>query len=668
MRQATMRSTRRGLRLTLLTTVVAATFALPVLAQTAPSAVPVNRVERGNLITENVPEPDKALADKYRAYLNARSAALLDWLPDGDGLLISTRFADAAQLHVVRQPMGARTQVTFREEPVTSAAVNPRPGGTTLLYRIDVGGNEQFQHVLLDLSTGQSNVVTDGKSRNEDVLWSHRGDRFAFNSTRRDSKNSDIYVGTLESAATIAPLLADTGSFSPVAWSADDSRLLVSQYISVTKSRLTVVDVASGQRTRVAPDRDNAALAGVGFTPDGTGIFITSDESGDYRRLGLHDLSSGKTRWLSPEVKWDVEGAVLSPDGRLLAYELNEGGFSTLHLIDTATLQPVKAPTIPAGVIGSLRFSPDSRKLALSISRVTAPSDVFVADLASGTVAQWTKSEVGGLNTDRFADATLISYPTFDKAGGKARQIPALIMKPRAPAGRLPVVIDIHGGPEGQSRPGFSATLQFWVNELGVAVIRPNVRGSTGYGKTYVSLDNGFKREDSVKDIGALLDWIATQPDLDPARIVVSGGSYGGYMTLAAMTHFNDRLAGGAATVGISNFVTFLESTAEYRRDLRRPEYGDERDPKMRAHLQKISPLTNAGKISKPMLIIQGANDPRVPLGEAEQMVAQIRRNGGDVWYVLAKDEGHGFKKRGNQFAGEMAKAAFFRKVFGMKG
>ncbi len=252
-------------------------------------------------------------------------------------------------------------------------------------------------------------------------------------------------------------------------------------------------------------------------------------------------------------------------------------------------------------------------------------------------------------------------YPSFDTVDGKPREIPAWVYKP-AGSGPHPVLINIHGGPEAQSQPIFSISTQQWI-ELGYAVITPNVRGSSGYGKTYLALDNGLKREDSVKDIGKLLDWIATQDELDASRIVLIGGSYGGYMVLSAMTHYNDRLRGAIDIVGISNFVTFLESTAEYRRDLRRPEYGDERDPEMREFLQKISPLNNAGKINKPMLIVQGQNDPRVPVTESEQMVAKIRANGGEVWYLVGLNEGHGFAKRDNADYYQWAVALFLEKL-----
>lgn len=650
---------------TALALVLSFTAVTPVMAQTAP--VKVERIQNGNIATENVPAVDAALGERLSAYLAARSASLLGWTPDGKGILITTRFGETSQLHLVAGPMMDRQQLTFAAEPITSAEFSPAKGSTDLVYTWDKGGSEYFQFFHLDIATGKTTLVTDGKSRNQGLVWNHKGDKFAFSSTRRDGKNTDVYVGGLKDAATVAPLVAQTGSWGAVAFSQDDAKLLVGQYVSITKSTLSVVDTGTGTLTRIMPGKDNIALSGVGFTADGKGVFLTSDEEGEFKRLGLHDLASGTTKWITADDPWDVEGATLSHDGRKLAYLLNEGGWSTLRLIDAKSLKPLKLPELPKGIIGGVSFSPDGKKLGLSLTTPTAPADVYVIDLEKGKVEQWTKSEVGGLNTASFADATLVQFPTFDQVDGKPRQIPAFLFKPKNATGKLPVIMLIHGGPEGQSRPNFSSTVQFWANELGAAVLLPNIRGSDGYGKTYLGLDNGFKREDSIKDIGALIDWIATQPDLDKDKIVVAGGSYGGYATLAAMTHYNDKLAGGADTVGISNFITFLEATAEYRRDLRRPEYGDERDPEMRAFLQKISPLTNASKITKPMLVIQGFNDPRVPVGEAEQMVAAIRKNGGDVGYVLAMDEGHGFKKKSNQFVASMAQAQFFQKVFGQK-
>ncbi|MCU0881140.1 MAG: prolyl oligopeptidase family serine peptidase, partial [Hyphomonadaceae bacterium] len=347
-------------------------------------------------------------------------------------------------------------------------------------------------------------------------------------------------------------------------------------------------------------------------------------------------------------------------------YALNEDGLSQIYTMAAEGAPRATKAQLPVGLVGGLQWSPDSRRLGLTINTARSPSDAYVYDVSSRRLTRWTQSEIGGLNPASFVEPSLIRYPTFDMVNGAPRTIPAFVYRARQPGPR-PVIIQIHGGPEAQSRPGFSSTIQYWANELGISVVVPNVRGSTGYGRSFVELDNGFKREDSVKDIGALLDWIKTQPDMDASKVIVYGGSYGGYLVLASLTHFPDRLAGGIDIVGISNFVTFLENTDGYRRDLRRVEYGDERDPAMRAHLQAISPLTNAHKIEDPLFVIQGANDPRVPRSEAEQIVERVRANGREVWYMLAMDEGHGFAKKSNRDAQREAETLFLQQVLGVQ-
>ena len=299
--------------------------------------------------------------------------------------------------------------------------------------------------------------------------------------------------------------------------------------------------------------------------------------------------------------------------------------------------------------------------LGFTASGPTRTGDAWTLDLASGNTTQWTFSEIGGLDSSMFVAPELIEYESFD-----GRKIPAFYYRPRG-EGPFPVAIDIHGGPEAQAQPWFSSTRQYLLNEAGVAVLVPNVRGSSGYGRSYLALDNGYLREDSVKDIGALLDWLAQQTELDKDRVLVQGGSYGGYMVLAALVHYGDRLQAGIDVVGISNFVTFLENTKEYRQDVRRAEYGDERDPEMRAFLESISPLNHVDRIQSALLIGQGANDPRVPQSEADQMVAAVRKAGHDAWYFLAPDEGHGFAKKRNRDLWKRVSVLFVEQALGLR-
>jgi dipeptidyl aminopeptidase/acylaminoacyl peptidase len=617
---------------------LAAGLAVPAIAQSS------------NLVIDGIPEIPARIVDRLTPYQNARSARFLDWNPHGAGLLIATRFAETAQVHFVDHPGGARQQLTFFKEPVQGGAYYPGKDRQGSLFAMDTGGAEFYQLYFQDHKSGRATLLTDGKARNTDAHWSHDGSLIAFSSNLRNGKDTDIRVMKLNAPGVSTVAVEGDGSYEVLDWSRDNGRLLVMKYVSANESYLYQCDLATKQLKPLNPlPGKQVAYGPARFSADGKRVYYVSDEAGEFLRPRELDLATGKTRSLVASPQWDVETVQLSKDGKKLAYVANEDGIAKLYVLDLPSGKPMVLPALPIGQISDLRFNPAGTALGLTMNTPTTSGDVFSLDLAKRAVTRWTFSEVGGLNTASFVSPTLIHFPTFDKVNGKAREIPAFFYKPKGRTGKRPVIISIHGGPEGQSVPVFTPLFQYYLAEMGIAVLEPNVRGSTGYGKTYLALDNGFKREDSVKDIGALLDWIATQPDLDASRVGVMGGSYGGYMTLASMFHYNDRLRAGMDMVGISNFVTFLENTQDYRRDLRRVEYGDERDPQMRAFQLRISPTTNAHRITKPLYVGQGLNDPRVPVGEAEQIVKTVRANGGKVWYLMAKDEGHGFQKKSNK-------------------
>jgi dipeptidyl aminopeptidase/acylaminoacyl peptidase len=481
----------------------------------------------------------------------------------------------------------------------------------------------------------------------------------AFGSTRRNGADRDIYaMDPNDAASTRMVLEVQGGGWSPADWSPDDSRLAVSESISVNESYIWIVDVATGAKTLATPKgEEQVAYGGARFAADGKGLYVTTDREAEFRRLAHLDLATGEHTYLTSHIPWDVEGFALPPDGLTIAFVTNEEGLSVLHLLDTKTGEEKPAPKLPTGLVSGLEWHGNGRDLGFELSSARAPADVYSIDVETGTLERWTESETGGLDAAAFSEAELVHWKSFD-----GKTISGFLYKPDPRfTGPRPVIVQIHGGPEGQARPGFQGRSNFFYEELGVAVLYPNVRGSMGFGKHFVKLDNGVLREDSVKDIGALLDWIPTRADLDAARVMVTGGSYGGYMTLAVATHYDARIRCSLDVVGISNFVTFLQNTESYRRDLRRVEYGDERDPAMREHLLAISPANNAGKITKPLFVVQGRNDPRVPWTESEQMVATVRENGGPVWYLLANDEGHGFAKKKNQDFQFYATVAFIR-------
>jgi dipeptidyl aminopeptidase/acylaminoacyl peptidase len=420
------------------------------------------------------------------------------------------------------------------------------------------------------------------------------------------------------------------------------------QIISINEGYLYTADVATGAVTPLDTSGKKVGIKGALFSPDGRGVYMVSDEVGEFSQLRFFDLYTREYREITQQIPWDIDDFDVSPDGRYVAYVANDDGRSRLTVVDNQQKTDLAPPGIPDGRVANVKFDRTGKRLALSAESAQATRDVYVYELESNKLTRWTKSEEGPVDANAFVAAELVRYPTWDRVGGKPRMISAYMYTPKTP-GPHPVVINIHGGPESQYKPGFEPFTQFLVNELGYVVIAPNVRGSSGYGKTFLKLDDGRLREDAVKDIGSLLVWIGLQSGLNRERVIVMGGSYGGYMTLASLAAYNDRLRGGVDVVGISNFVTFLESTSAYRRDLRRAEYGDERDPKMRAFLTRISPLNKASAIRRPLLVVQGLNDPRVPASESEQMVARVRSNGGEVWYLAAKDEGHGFRKKANR-------------------
>ena len=621
----------------------------------------VERKEIGNLVLENIPDIPQSIKDRMFQYQSTRSATFQDWLNNNKGILISTRFGETTQIHIVEKPGGARKQITFFNEPIGSATVCPDKNKNLFLFSKDIGGSEFYQIYSFDINTGNFKMLTDGKSSNGGAIWNNRGNKFSFFSTKRNGKDWDIYVYDFNNPDSAQMILSEGGSWTAVDWSPDDTKLLVRKNISANESYYYLFDLTLKKLTQINPTDEVISYGNALFSKDSKGIFYSSDQNNEFKKLRYYDISSGKEKVLTEKINWDVENIQLNKKGDLLAFTVNENGLSKLYLMKTKDFTYKEVKSIPDGIIGSISFNSIGSKIALTINTPTSPSDVFLLDIKTQSLEQWTFSEVGGLNLNNFISPELFYYPTFDEIDGKPRMIPAFIYKPKT-KGPHPVIIDIHGGPEGQARPYFNPINQYYAVEMGIAVIEPNVRGSTGYGKTYLQLDNWYNRENSVKDIGKLIEWIEKQTDLDKNRIAVTRGSYGGYMVLASMIHFNEKIRCGVDVVGISNFVTFLNNTADFRRDLRRVEYGDERIPEMREFPLKISPTTNAHKITKPLFVVQGLNDPRVPYTEAEQIVDAVRKNGTEVWYLLAKDEGHGFRKKSNRDFYIWSEVLFFEK------
>ena len=611
----------------------------------------------GSATLENVPAIPADVKASVQRYQNYREAVFQDWLPNG-WMLITTRFGATNQVHVVKAPNAARTQLTFFDEPVASAEVIPGTGSFVL--QRDTGGDEWFQLYAMGLG-GDASQLTEPGTRNQELVFSSDGRMMAWSRATKGSPDYAILIADPSVPGSRRVAYQGTGSIGPSDISADRSRILITRVINNSAQQLSVLDVASGRVSELGWSKAPARYENARFSPSGNSVLAITDHGSDVLRLVEIDIASGRRTPVTPEMQWSVETFDVSDDGRLVAYAVNEDGYSRVRIIDRASGRELARPQLPDGVLTGFDFSPDGRSLAISMSTASSAGDVWTWDVARGGLTRWTNSELGPIDSRTLAEPQLIRFRSFD-----GLSVPAFVYRPAGlPANaKTPVVIDIHGGPESQTRPRWNPIAQQMAAELGATVILPNVRGSDGYGKRYLNLDNGPKREDSVKDIGALLDWVAAQPNLDPSRVAVYGQSYGGYMSLATMIHYGDRLVGGVERYGISDFITFLTNTESYRRDNRRGEYGDERDPAMRAVFQRINPLANVAKIKKPMLVMQGANDPRVPKSESDQVVAGIRSNGVEVWYVVFADEGHGFLKKHNNDLRREVETLFLRKLF----
>jgi dipeptidyl aminopeptidase/acylaminoacyl peptidase len=603
-----------------------------------------------NLVVAGVPAIPASLAETAGRYGSFRNATLADWNPARREMLIATRFGDTQQLHLVSAPGGERQQLTFFADAVTNGRFHPN-GSDYIVFSKDVGGGEWYQLYRYDMASGDVTLLTDGKSRNLMGPWSSGGDQIAYMSTRRTGKDTDLWMmnpADPKSDSLLTKL--EGGGWDPQDWSPDDSKILLKEEISLNEAYLWLVDTKTGEKTALMPAGtkrgDKVAYGDARFSKDGKGIYVTTDSGSEYMNLAYMDLGRPEIKYLisGSDAKWDVERFDLSHDGQSIAYVKDEDGLSVIHVRKTANQKEIPLRGLPVGVVTSLHWHRNGHELGFSLTNARGPGDCYSADVTTGKMERWTASETA-VKTDAFPEAELVRWKSFD-----GKEISGFLYKPPAKfTGKRPVLVLIHGGPEGQTQPTFLGRSNYYLNELGIALIYPNVRGSTGYGKTFSLLDNGFKREDTYKDINALFDWIGTRPDLDAERIAVTGGSYGGHMTLAVSTFYSDRIRCSVDIVGMSNLVTFLEHTEAYRRDLRRVEYGDERDPKMHEFLEKIAPMNNIEKIKKPMFVIAGKNDPRVPVSESQQIADALKKRGTPVWLVIAKDEGHGYRKKANQ-------------------
>jgi dipeptidyl aminopeptidase/acylaminoacyl peptidase len=639
--------------------VVVSTLLSGVLTSTAQSS---DLAPKTVLASDDLPKVPASLAREVEPYTRLSAYSLAGWDPSERVLWTKSLASNTSSVFSVSAP-GNNLQPKLLIPTGGMYEIYFNPQGSSLVYVKDNGGNEVFQLYALDSSKYKSSLVSDGKSRNTEPVWSNRGDLVIYSSNRRNGSDTDLYVVNPSDPATTRLLAQDTGYLKVFDWSPDDTQALFYNWLSANESYLYTVDIKSGQKTALTPKigSEKVAYDFAQFSSDGKGIYLTTDRDSAFLRLAYMNLATKELTYLTDNIKWNIEDFKVSPDRKTLAFISNEDGVSRLHLLDLTTNKAKDVAVPGLGVISNLRWHQNSNDLAFVLSSARSVWDIYSLNTQNAKIERWVKGIAEGIDVEKFSEPELIHWKSFDD-----RQISGFLYRPPAKfTGKRAVIIDIHGGPDDQARPQFNGPDNYFISELGIARIYPNVRGSTGYGKSFLKLDNGYDRQAAVKDISALLDWIKTQPYLDADRIMVTGWSYGGYVALSVATNYSERIRLAQSVSGPTNLASYNEHTEAWRRDRRREEYGDERDPKMRAFLEQIAPLNNAGKIKKPLMIVQGENDARVPASEAEQMVQAIKKNGTPIWYLLAKNEGHDFSQ--NTLNYELYQTVLFAKEFLLK-
>ena len=596
-------------------------------AQTGTIPVPAN------IKTDGLPLIPASIPEKLRPYASFGRNMLLAWHPSKNEIIVSNTSGSSPQIHVVAGP-GTPTSAVGDGVRGSSASFGPL-SADFFVYLTDTAGNEQSQLYRFDVAARHSTLLTDGKTRNRMAAWASRANRIAFTSVRRNGTDWDLYAMDVADPGSSKMLAELPGQWAVADWSADDTELLLVQGVGVN-SVLWTYNLETGARTAVTEEKPASAWRFPQYGPDGKTIYAVSNQGSELPRVWRRAAGT----WTPLTRDGDsVESLATSPDGATLAVVFDRDAASRLELIDTRTLKVRHAPRLPTGTIAAdMRWNNAGTAVAFTLNTLRTNGDVFSVDAKTGAVTRWTTSNVGGVDPATLPEPQIVRWKSFD-----GQMIPGVLYRPPAKfAGPRPVMINIHGGPnDAYERPRFQGRSGYFLNELGIAIVYPNVRGSFGFGRAFEQLDDQRRREDAVKDIGALLDWVATQKDLDPKRVMVTGASYGGYMTYAVAQTYPERIRCAFAGSAISNFVTYLETTEPQRVDDRRREYGDERDPAMREFLLGISPVTHASKIKVPLAIAHGKNDPRVPVGQAQAMYEAAKANDVPVWLVVYEDEGH---------------------------
>jgi dipeptidyl aminopeptidase/acylaminoacyl peptidase len=594
---------------------------------------------------EGMPGVPQSIFDGVSRYGQFRQAQLIAWHPAKRQVLITTNFG-STQLHLVDGPLRDRRQLTWFPAPglpvFVDAAFDPADGNN-IVFRHDPGGTEARALYRYDLTSGQVSLAVEAQSRYTPI-WSSQGKWLAFDSTERNGKDRDIYVVQPSDRATKRLVAQVEGPWSPQDWSADGTQILANEVFANSETYLWRIDVKTGVKTPITRRGDGvtAAWLNARFSRDGKKVYAISDRGGELRIWRCDVAACAWTPVTADGVVVDIGtppsggGFEFSPDGSLIAVVIDKGTTTELQVIEVATLKPRTLPAIPKGLVSQLRWRPGSREIGFSLASIKSQGDVYSVDTSLGTLTRWTASETT-FNPDVLPAPEVVEWKSFD---GQA--ISGILYRPSAKfTGPRPVMIQIHGGPDSKERITFRGRSNYLLNELGVAIIYPNVRGSIGFGRKFEQMDNGRGRDGALKDIGTLLDWIATRPGLDKDRVVLNGVSYGGWLALQAGIVYNDRIRGIIEGAGMTDLVTYLEQTEAARQENRRAEYGDERDPQMREYLKSMSPLARASDLKKPTLIMHPGKDTRVPVSQGQDLVQALKANNTPVWYAEFTETNH---------------------------
>jgi dipeptidyl aminopeptidase/acylaminoacyl peptidase len=597
-------------------------------------------------------------------YLNVRSAGGAQLSPDGRELLFLTSTTGMPQLWIApvrADGPGAPRQITFGANRVQFARWSP--DGRWIAYGTDRGGNERTQIFLLSPDGTRERELTPA----DDFFrifsgWSPRGSRIAYVSNERNGTDFDLYLMDLDAdgrSARPRMVMQGAGNLGIEAWRPDDEALVLSQGRGEADNDLLLLDLQTQKLDTLFMPERMSSYRSVQWTPDGQGFFVATNHERDFAGLAHYHLPDRQLHWMQ-QPPHDVEAVALSPDGRLLAYAVNEAGFSRLVIRDLQGERDLVAGDLPRGVVTALEWAENAPRLAIGLSGPGLPGDVWVYDAVAGTTARATESTLAGLDPASFITPEAVGIPSFDD-----ETIHGLLYRPRGAEGRRPpVVMMLHGGPTSQARPDFDPVLQYLLAR-GYAVLDLNFRGSTGYGQRFTQLDNGRLRPNAVRDMQSAVEWLRARGDVDGHRVAAMGGSYGGYMTLAAVAQLPEYFQAGVDFVGVANWISGLEDASPQLRNSDRIEYGDITNAEDRAFFTEISPLSYAGQIRSPLMVVHGANDPRVPVAEADQIVRAVRHRGGDVEYLRFPEEGHGIARLGNRVTAYQRIARFLDRVLG---